>query len=133
MTAEKNDLITFRPFQESDINFILDSWLKTLRNNNDTFRLIDRDVYKTVYPEVVRSLVNNSHVMMCVLKEDDDVILGYAVYHGTKLHWVFVKDQWRGLGIMKDLVPQCIMQVSHYTKSFIPIMKKNQWSYNPFL
>lgn len=133
MTTEKDDLITYRPFREADLPFILDSWLKTLRVNNDFFRQIDRDIYKLIYPEIVTRLVRTHRTRVACLKEDDDVIIGYVCTNSDTLHWVFVKNQWRGLGIMKDLVPNGLTFISHTTRLFRPISDKYNWRLNPFL
>lgn len=133
MNEEKNELITYRPFREADMNFILDSWLKTLRVNNELYRLIDKEIYKAVYPKIVHNLVHTCITKVACLKEDEDVIIGYACHSDETLHWVFVKNQWRGLGIMKDLLPQSLEFVSHTTRLFRPIIEKYHWRYNPFL
>jgi hypothetical protein len=133
MNDEKSELLVYRPFRDSDMPFVMDSWLKTLRVNNDFFRQIDINVYKQVYPQIIQELVHNCITTMAALKEDDDVLIGYACYTPTTLHWTFVKNQWRGLGIMKDLVPKHITFVSHLTRLFKPIMNKYNWRLNPFL
>ena len=130
--TEKNDLIIYRPSREADMPFIMDTWLKTLRDKNDFFRAIDRETYLSVYPKVVHKLVHNCITTIAALKEEDDVLIGYSCSDRTTLHWVFVKNQWRGLGIMKDLLHQDIKFVSHYTRLFKPIIDKYNWRFNPF-
>jgi len=64
-------------------------------------------------------------VKVACMKDAPDVILGYSVYSGTRLDWVYVKDRWRGLGVAKDLVPTNITTVSHVTDTGRSILKKN--------
>jgi len=124
-----NDLMMLRPARESDLPFIMDTWLKTLRVSNDLFKQIDKEAYYSNYPKVVHNLVHNCITTICCLRDDDDVILGYSCYTPTTLHWVFVKKQWRGNGIMKLLVNDDIKFISHLTKQF----QKRHRSFNPFL
>jgi hypothetical protein len=131
--TDKNDLITYRPLREADLPFIMDSWTKTLRVNNEFFRQIDRDVYKQIYPEIVGNLIRAYTTTVVCLKEDDDVLIGYICHSPNTLHWVFVKNQWRGLGIMKDIIPSGIEFVSHTTRLFKPIIERYGWRLNPFL
>lgn len=124
-----NDLMTLRPARESDMPFIMDTWLKTLRVSNDLFKQIDKEAYYSNYPKIVHNLVHKCITTVCCLREDDDVILGYSCVSPTTLHWVFVKKQWRGNGIMKLLVNDDIQFISHITKQF----KKRNYKYQPFL
>jgi len=129
----KSDLIKIRNIRDEDFPFILDSWLKSLRYSNDTFKLIDKQAYKRFYPQVITALLLRSMVQVACLQADEDVILGYSVVQGPTLHFVFVKEPWRRIGLMNDLVKGPIESISHITKPFIPLMKKHKWSYNPFL
>lgn len=124
-----NELMMLRPARETDMPFIMDTWLKTLRVSNDLFKQIDKDAYYSMYPKVISRLVSTNTTTICCLRDDDDVILGYSCSNPTTLHWVFVKKQWRGNGIMKLLVNDDIKFISHITKQF----KKQHRSFNPFI
>jgi GNAT superfamily N-acetyltransferase len=127
--------IAFRDKVEGDIPFIFASWLKGLRFGNDWYGLIDSKVYFKVYHEFIEMLLAKPDVTVKVacMKDTPDVILGYAVYSGSRLDWVYVKDRWRGLGVAKDLIPNNITSVSHVTDTGRSILKKHSdIIFNPF-
>jgi len=118
-----------------DKNFIFSTWLKGLRFGNDWYGLINSKVYFSVYHGVIEAILSkpNVSVKVACLKEDPNVILGYAVYSGNRLDWVHVKKSWRKIGIARDLVPKTITTVSHVTDVARSILKKHEHiSFNPF-
>lgn len=73
-------------------------------------------------------------VRVSCLKEDPSVILGYAVYTNTVLHWVFCKQVWRRTGIATSIVPTKLTAVTHLTDLGKKLLKKRpEVHYNPFL
>lgn len=131
----KLDLIAIRDGEPGDKNFILATWLRGLRYGNDWFGAIEPSVYFSVYQKIIEVVLANPLVTIRVacLKEDKDVILGYAVYSGNRLDWIFCKKIWRGIGLTKILVPSQITVVSHLTALGKSILKKHPGVYfNPF-
>lgn len=130
---EKKDLIATRAILPSDRGLIFSTWLKGLRYANDWFKHIDQDAYFHHYQQVLESYFNRPDINCSVacLREDPDVILGYAVYEPHVLHWVFVKPAWRRIGIAKMLVPPGIKTVSHLTH--IGLLLKKDRIFNPFI
>lgn len=131
---EKSALVTTRPATPGDVSFIFSTWLKGLKFGNSWYRLIDDKTYYHVYHQVVESILSNpaTQVKIACLQDAPDVILGYSVYIGDKLHWVHVKKAWRKIGIAKDLVPGNITTVSHLTDVGKIIFLKKKLTFNPF-
>jgi len=133
---ERKESVIVRPPCAEDTSFIFATWLRGLRYGNELFELINPDVYFEFYHKVIQSILTNKNTTVAIacLKEDKDVILGYAVYSGTTLHWCHVKTAWRNIGIAKQLVPSNINTVSHLTKVGIGILKNHPAvQFNPFL
>jgi len=131
----KDELVAFRAGTMEDAGFIFSTWLKGLRFGNDWYALIDSKVYFSVYHKVIEDILSKPNVTVKVacLKEDPNVILGYAVYSNTRLDWVHIKRHWRNIGLAKDLVPNNIATVSHVTSVGRSILKKrNNITFNPF-
>ena len=132
---EKDSLVAFRPGNMGDKNFIFSTWLKGLRFGNDWFGLIPSKVYFSIYHGVIEGILSkpNVKVKVACLKEDPNVILGYAVYTDSRLDWLHVKKAWRKIGLARDLVPKTITTVSHLTDTGRSILKKHEHiSFNPF-
>lgn len=133
--ASKMDLIFIRPAVMADKPFILSTWLKGLRFGNIWYRLIDDKIYFRVYHAVIEKLISTPGVTIKVacLKDDPEVILGYVVYQGDKVHWVQVKKAWRNIGIARALTPSEITTTTHLTEVGRSIFLKKKWVFNPFL
>ncbi len=138
-TISKKNLISFRSFLPDDLNFILSTWLRGLYYGNDFFNLIDNHIYFVNYEFVIKRILQRptTTINICCLKDDPSVILGYAVTENNEnknvLHWCFVKNIWRGIGISKDLLdPLDIKVVTHVTNRTMK-EKPKRMEFNPFL
>ena len=131
----KSELIGIRDSNPGDINFILATWLRGLKYGNDWFQMIDPDIYFSIYQSAIEAILAkpNITVKVACLKDDPEVVVGYAVYANQRLDWVFVKKAWRGIGIAKSLIPDDIKTVSHITAVGKKILHKHQGvKFNPF-
>ncbi len=73
-------------------------------------------------------------VKVAHLRDDPDVILGYAVYKNNRLDWVHVKKSWRNIGLANDLLPKDFSTVSHISTVGLAILRKTPGvRFNPFL
>lgn len=132
----KDDLIIIRPWNFNDEPLIFSSWLKGFRYGNKYMELSDSAIYYSCYHKLIERILGDPRtiVLVACLKEDEDVVVGFSVICQNRLDWVFVKKQWRGNGIAKDLVPDNIASVSHLTDTGISIMKKYPGViFNPFI
>lgn len=134
----KADLVTIRPYRPSDLNFILATWLRGLRYGNEFFGAIESDAYFKTYHAVIEAMLGrpDTKVSVACLKDDEEVILGYAVVHkGHILDWVHVKTPWRHIGLAKNLVSDMLLitTATHLTKTGANILKKYPGVvFNPF-
>lgn len=130
-----------------DRNFIYSTWLKGLRyknpflksvkedkNSNDPLfkyysSLFSQGFYKHYQP-ILEELFKSPQlkVNLACLKEDPHVILGYCVYTENTLHWMFVKNAWRKLGIAKLIWPEGINSYSDISLLGMKIMNQKNLS-----
>lgn len=132
----KRDLVAIRAAVKGDHPFIYSAWLQSLWAGNELFKLIKRDLYFKKYHDVVEALISlpDATVLIACLVEDPDIILGFSARHMDRLHYVFVKEDWRNIGLARDLTWP-FKEVSHITKTGAGIFKKHKAivPYNPFL
>lgn len=132
-------LIRLRTEEDTDRPFIYATWLRGLYYGNSFYRQIEKDVFMDYYTKVIQHLMFKPNVMIQVaaLKEDADTIIGYSVVedHGQfkALHWVFVKLEWRGAGIAKDLIPNDISVVTHTVDSNFTLKLKDKAKSDKYL
>ena len=133
--TSKASLVEFRAEVEADRPLIYATWLKGLRHANDHFELIQNTAYFKHQHALISSILDNfdTTVKIACLKEDPSVILGYCVFNGPVLHWVFVKKAWRKIGLARDLVPKDIKIVTHVTKVGRDLLQKSPGiEFNPY-
>lgn len=123
----KSNLIEIRDCKPYDTNFIYASWLRGLYHGDTWFGEIPKHIFMTNYHKVLELIIARPGIQIKVacLKEDPDVILGYAVIgNSSVLHWLFVKSAWRKIGIGKSLLPEKVTAVTHLTKLGRILMRK---------
>lgn len=135
---ERANLVALRDITPSDRNFVFATWLRGLKYGNDFFNAIEAEVYYKVYNKYIEAVLARPQVTVkfACLRDDPEVVLGYAVYEGPVLHWVFVKKAWRSIGIAKSLVPETITTVTHLTLAGKSILHKQRYYgivFNPFI
>lgn len=130
----KTDLISFREKVPTDEAFIYATWLKGYQGGAQWFRMIPRKIFQDHYRRIIEKLLQRSLTRVACLKEDTDVIIGYSVSEQDRVHWIYIKENWRKIGIAKDLLPANFSSVSHLTNLGFEILKKYpQIIYQPFL
>ncbi len=93
---------------------------------------ISQDDFMGCYHKYTEYLLVKSSTFVACLKSDPDVILGYSVSEPGVLHWVFVKPDWRRIGIANDLIPKGIHTVTGFTRVGDIIRRHKNLKFNPF-
>lgn len=120
---------------KDDFNFVLITWLHSLKFGNDYFKEWDDRKYYDKYQIFLKELLARPDVETNVacLSEDHDVILGYAIAKTPVLDFVYVKKAWRNIGLATELVKKFeIEKVSHLTKAGNAIRKRKGWGFEPY-
>jgi hypothetical protein len=139
MSSEISKISDIRDFNpQTDTNFIMATFLKGLYYGAPWVSEIPKDVFMDNYKVIAENLINspNTVVKIACLKEDPNVMLGYSILSADYkvIHWVFVKAAWRKQGIMRAIIPQYPIAVTHLTtvgKILLP--KYKDCIFNPFL
>lgn len=133
----RSELIAVRDALPSDRNFILATWLRGIFYGDSWYSEVPKNIFMEQYHKVVEYIISNpkTRVKVACLKEDPEVILGYAVLNQdqTALNFVFVKKSWRTIGIAKQLVPLTVTTVTNLTKVGLSISKRKGLHFNPFI
>jgi hypothetical protein len=125
------ELVTIRDYLKTDEGLIYQSWMMGLYYGNTWYQNIEPNVFYARYRRILDYLVKKSHTRCAVLKEDPDVVIGYSVIEKDKLHWIFVKSDWRRYGLAKMLLSPDIKYVTHLTK-LGKHLKPREWIFDPF-
>lgn len=134
----KMDYFIRGPVKE-DIEFIYATWTRSYRHGSAVGKSVNSDAeFYPQYNKVIDWLLSqpDSTVDVVALPDQPLVILGYAVSQKKVLHFLFVKEAFRNLGIEEALLKKLgkIEVYTHKTVSIKKIMQKYAKAlYNPFL
>lgn len=128
-----------RPPRKEDIEFIYSTWTRSYRHGSAVGKSLNKD--SEFYPEynkVIDWLLSqpDSSVHVLSLQDQPEIILAYAVSQKKVLHFIFVKEAFKNLGLEEALLKEIgkIEVYTHKTVSIKKIMQKYAKAmYNPFL
>lgn len=120
---------------DSDKSFIYSTWLRGLYFGNDWFEEIPGVIFFKQYAKLIDEIMSmpECRTQVACLPDAEDVILGYSIIAPDTVHWVFVKDSWRRLGIAKALVPKETHTCTQLTKVGKSLKRKYALTFNPFI
>jgi len=107
--------LKFRKAKASDINFIYDSFLKSMKNDSSLGRLCTAHVFFKEFPAIIDRILSDSETLVASADEDDETIIGYIIFEPNVVHYLFVKEAFRNLGIAKELIGQALAGKMEFT------------------
>lgn len=117
-------------------NVVLSNWLRSLRQGNDYFKLVEPKSYYEAYERYVKHIIQRPDTLlrMAVLSDDHDVVLGWSCMERKVLHYVFVRSEQRAKGVGQALTASGFEVITHITRAGIQIWneKYKQVTFNPF-
>lgn len=123
-----------RPANKDDIPFIYATWLNSYYHDSWA-RSVKKTIYFDNYKHVIDQLLQDSEVKVACLPENTNVILGFLVEQLNIVHYCFVKEAFRRMGVAKSLFDHEKAYITHITRSFSPILRDHEetFTYNPFI
>lgn len=100
-------LISFRPIDESDLNFIYQTWLNSVCHGNAILEFLSPDFLKRKFHQVIDQIIKDkaTEIKIACLKDDHETIVGFSIFTYSVLHYVFVRPKWRRIKIATRLLP----------------------------
>ena len=131
--------IVIRETRPDDKPFILNSWLKSYKDESLFAAEIRNDIYYKWHNEIIQRILERgtTKILVAASKEDSDVIAGYLVTEKIRgydiAHYVYVKRAFNGLGICKLLFQiSPLKYTSHMTRAGRPVAEKAGIIYVPY-
>lgn len=127
-------LISILQGSEAHWPFVRKTWLLSYASS-EFARSIPRGVFHTFHAMLADRILRRGELRIATPAEDDNVYLGYSVLEPGVLHYVYVKPQFRSLGIARRLMEGLPEQFryTHMTADGKEIAKKLGCIYNPYL
>lgn len=130
----RDQLIQIRPGMQSDHGYIVRTWIESLRHGNDLYREIPEHIlfenYRTLIGQII--LKPGIEIKIACLREEPGLIIGFSISHGNVLHYVYVREPWRRIGIAREIVSCETKYVTHITFIGMDIKRKKNLIFDPF-
>lgn len=132
---------SIRLVQSSDIAFIYSTWLNATKYDSDIGKNIRKSVFFEHYRLVIDHILSKetTNVLVACKPDEPSVIFGYLVSEPETIHFCFVKESFRNLGIARSLYESAFsdsgegaVSTTHETQFAEEIIRKH-FDYNPFL
>lgn len=111
--AAEQPLWVMREGRDTDIGYVLDSWLHALLpvmikqcGGCQDKPLLDIKAYWKAQPLIIQRLLNRATITVACNPEMPDHIFGYVIHEqrpSPVLHWIGVKAAFRGFGLGREL------------------------------
>jgi hypothetical protein len=134
--------VIYRPALESDLNFVLSSWLKSYCRSRQP-NVSKEDYYKGHSDLLIRLLSSVDTTIACP-DGNENVIIGFCAHAGQIVHYIYVKNTFRSKyvddkRIAYDLLRECVdvskdIVMTHQTIAGDKFLSNNRLtaSYNPY-
>lgn len=124
--------VVIRAMEPLDTPFVFSSWLRSYRANSDM--RVSQSLYYAGHHEVIEGLLKAPGVEVVVASPEGDpnTILGWCCRGQGVVHYVYVKEAFRRMGLAKMLVGE-FSQHSHITRYGEWALGKHPSEYNPYL
>jgi ribosomal protein S18 acetylase RimI-like enzyme len=126
-----------RSMLDTDVNFVLSTWLKSyyeeLRRNGSKGVIYPKDdVFFQGHQNKIKDLLTKAKCEVCTAPDDDNQIIGYVVYDLDSVHYIYVKQVFRKMGVAKALISRAFTArlYSHHTR-FTKFINKGL-QYDPY-
>lgn len=119
------------------INLVRSRWIRSYKKDNGYMKLVHPPSYYFAYNNYINLVLERKDtiVLLAVLEEDNDVVLGFSVTERNILHYVHVPKAYRRQKIGTMLIPRGIEWTTHLTKIGMRIwsVKGANIRFSPFL
>lgn len=133
--------VDVRAVHTTDFGFIMHSWLRSYKTMSEIVKRVrDESFYKNhqiILKDIFQSPTNE--ILVAHLKDEPDIIIGYLVFGKEQLiHYVYVKSEFRNLGIAKRLLNSANLDVeaatfTHWTEMVHRYLEKHpNLIYDPY-
>ena len=151
MNAEDLNLIQLRAHTDSDIPYIMNSWLEDYLSSHfikdkkyniskaSYVAMMPRELYYKEQRQRIENALAKSSILVACNAEDENQIFGYIVYryYGDIgiISWAYIRPVYRRFGIMKKLLEKIgpMDVVTHVTPMRRWVLRRFELIYNPFM
>lgn len=119
--------LRIRPATADDMAFVVDTWRRSFEGS-PAVAGASKEHYFDEMRRVVGRYAASAELRIACDPNDANHLVGYACFTGPELHWAYIKRDFRGLGIMHELLEGA--EIDSYT--FRPSRRPpSAWRFTP--
>lgn len=128
-----NDLLIEREEEPGDRDFILASWLRSYRLS-ETVKGVDKSLYYSGQNKLASRILAGSEVKILAASEDPKTIVAWMCYRFPVIHYIYVKQDFRRMGLASRLLgdPQKWAAYTHKSLLSSKIQLPKTWKFDPY-
>lgn len=120
--------LRIRPAKPDDMAFVLDAWRRSYEDA-PAVRGADREHYRIEMTRAIRRICDHAEVRVACDPSDEDTLVGFVAFTGGELHYAYVKKDFRGMGVAKQLLSE--VPVVAYTFRSNNARPPQGWRFTP--
>ena len=97
------DLIEVRAAEESDLNFVIHSWLRSLRSYEPFYHSMVSGTYYKEHRKLINKALDRGHCLVVTPRNQPQILASYIVWENqaqdTIVHYIYTKNEYRKMGI----------------------------------
>lgn len=133
------DLVVLRAIEESEINFVYHSWLRSLRSGNGFYKSIPSIIYFENQRTRLYRILDRSNCLVATPKDHPEIVVAYIVWEPLDdkreiIHYIYVKSDYRMMGLANLLLEVAAsgreIITTHRTDS---LPRNGNYTFNPYL
>lgn len=132
--------IEVRGAYPSDLEYLLKTWLRTHFRSSRFAEHIPKEIYYPKHHAMIERILLKSKTSILIAhpQGEPDILLGYLVCENQidpVVHFIFVKKQFRLLGIAKQMLKKASIDkgyFTHWTKWTDHTWGKHSLTYDPY-
>lgn len=117
-----------RPAKPEDMAFVVDAWRRSFEGS-PAVRGADREHYRIEMTRTIRRLLDTAECRVACNPDDPDQLVGFAAFNGPELHYAYTKQDFRGMGVARDLLEGA--HIKAYTFRSNNARPPEGWRYTP--
>ena len=102
------DLIEVRAAENHELNFVMHSWLRSLRSFEPFYRQMTNEIFYSEHGKKIDNAINRGYCLVVCPRDHPAIIAGYIVWQNkgdnTLCHYIYIKNEYRKMGIASLLL-----------------------------
>jgi hypothetical protein len=130
----KVSLVSTRRATKDDLRFVAATWFKSVWKNSPSMSLVGYEDFKPGFDRLLNRRIDNGRVTIAFPPDNPGELAGFAVHEGHTLHFAYVRNVYRRLGIGGALVRSLLCEKYSYDMGKLGLLfaEKMKLRYDPF-